>query len=306
MARNVGELFLWLGLGTCAGVLLGVFFTLLAWKLLLRRGWLDMGLVIDPFYRWTVASVWVVGIPCLMALAGLTAGLAIEVRSFVHKEPLVEQSGKLAFQTVVGLAISASHHPEAEKSEQIVQARSYLENSQPVKLEQVEQLALGLPEWLESEACDQVSLRLGADRQGRAAGISRFIIRWTIGWWTRSSVDKRMKVIRPVVKDLHNNDKDGQVTSEEIAISICRVHLKPHVERFVFELVVSQAISLALLVPVLIFPPVLLAQLVAMSLRWWRRRHPPELPPLQADPAETAPPSSQGPVTDPNAPPVDS
>lgn len=304
MARNVGELFLWLGIGTCAGVVLGVFVTLLAWKLLFRRGWLDMGLITDPFYRWTVVSVWVVGIPCLTALAGLTAGLAIEVRSFVHKEPLVEQSGKLAFQTVVSLAISASRHPSVEKTEQVAQARSYLENAQPVKLDQVEQLALGLPEWLENEACNQVNQRLGADKQGHAAGMSRFIIRWTVGWWTKSSVDKRMKVIRPVVKDLHSNDKDGLVTSEEIAISICRVHLKPHVERFAFELVISQAISLALLVPMLIFPPVLLAQLVALGLRWWRRRHPPELPPLHADPGETARPSTEGPVTDPNAPPV--
>src|SRR5690606_19623220 len=142
---------------------------------------------------------------------GLSFGLGMEARSFVHKEELVEQSGKAAFQTVVSLAISTCKNPQLEKQAQVAQARAYLESARPVPIEQVEQLAMGLPEWVESEACHQVNLRIQAEGQGTAQGVARFVIRWTLGWWTKSSVDKRMKVIRPVVADLKRTDQDGLV-----------------------------------------------------------------------------------------------
>lgn len=298
LARNFGEFLLWTGLGTCLGVVLGILITWLAWKLLFKRGWLDMGLALDPFYRWPVLAVWVVGIPCSMALAGLTAGLAVEVRSFVHREPLVEQSGKLAFQTVISLALSACHNKSLEKSRQVVGARSYLENQQPVPLDQVEELAQGLPEWLENEACQQVNQRVKAEGEGRGPAIARFTIRWTLGWWARSSVESRMQVIRPVVADLRRSDDDGLVTCEEIAVSVCRVHLKPRVERFVFELVLAHAVPFLVTVLLVLIPPVLLAQLVAWGRRWWQRRHPPGLPELRPDAHRQG--STAGPVIDPN------
>lgn len=299
VARNLGEFLLWIGLGTCLGVVLGIGLTILVWKLLFRRGWLDTGLrIVDPLYSWSVVAIWVVGIPCLMALTGLTVGLAYEVKSFVHKEPIVESSGKIAFQTVISLAISTCKHKQLEKSEQVARARAYLEEDHPVKLEELEELALGAPEWLENEACHQMNARVKAEGEGAGPAIGRFVIKWTLGWWAKSSVEKRMKVIRPVVADLKATDDDGLVTSEEIAVSICRVHLKPQVERFCFEFVLAHVFTFLTLIPLLIFPPVLLAQLIAYGRRWWIRRHPPELPGLVPDPHREG--SAEAPVADPN------
>ncbi len=300
LARNVGEFLLWTGVGTCLGIVIGILITFLAHRLLYRRGWLDMGFRFDRYYRWLILALWIVLLPCTMALTGLTVGLAFEVRSFVHKEAIVESSGKIAFQTVISLAISTCKNPQLEKQQQVAQARAYLENARPVPLDQVESLALGLPDWLESEACHQVNMRIKAEGEGTGQAISRFVIRWTLGWWAHSSVESRMKVIRPVVADLKRTDDDGLVTSEEIAISICRVHLKPRVERFAFEFVLSHAIPLLLFIPLALAVPVLLAQLVFYARRWWVRRHPRPLPDLQADPHREG--SVDGPVADPNQP----